>query len=254
MEKINVDTVGEKKIINRIMTGSYDLNNWLEGGYENDVITLFYGPYASGKSNFVILAACHNAKKGKKIIFIDTEGSFSLDRVKQITGGIPEIALKNIVILKPTNFKEQKEAFLKLYKEIKSKNIGLIIVDSMTMLYRLELAEARKSGIDEVRDVNNSLAKQMNALYEIARKQEIPVLVTSQVYSEFLSEEDWLAGKQAGVNVVGGDLLKYYCKCIIELQNRNGKKKAIIKKHRSMPEKELNFEVVNEGIRKRGWL
>lgn len=254
MEKIDVDAVGEKKIINRVMTGSYDLNKWLDGGYENDIITLLYGPYASGKSNFVILAACHNAKKGKKIIFIDTEGSFSLDRVKQITGGIPEIALKNIVLLKPTNFKEQKEAFLKLHKEIKSKNIGLIIVDSITMFYRLELAEARKSGIDEVRDVNNDLAKQMNALYEIARKQEIPVLITSQVYSEFLSQEDWQAGKQADVNVVGGDLLKYYCKCIIELQNKNGKKKAIIKKHRSMPEKELNFEIINEGIRKRGWL
>ncbi|MDP3026733.1 MAG: hypothetical protein Q8N63_03420, partial [Nanoarchaeota archaeon] len=119
MEKIDVDAVGEKKIINRVMTGSYDLNKWLDGGYENDIITLLYGPYASGKSNFVILAACHNAKKGKKIIFIDTEGSFSLDRVKQITGGIPEIALKNIVLLKPTNFKEQKEAFLKLHKEIK---------------------------------------------------------------------------------------------------------------------------------------
>ena len=254
MEKVDVDAVGEKKIINRVMTGSYDLNKWLDGGYENDIITLLYGPYASGKSNFVILAACHNAKKGKKIIFIDTEGSFSLDRVKQITGGIPEIVLKNIVILKPTNFKEQKEAFLKLHKEIKSKNIGLIVVDSMTMFYRLELADARKLGPDEIRNVNNDLAKQMNALYEIARKHEIPVLITSQVYSEFLSQEDWLAGKQAGVNVVGGDLLKYYCKCIIELQNKNGKKKAIIKKHRSMPEKELNFEVVNEGIRKRGWL
>lgn len=254
MEKIDVELIKEKKIASKLMTGSYDLNNWLDGGYENDIITLFYGPYASGKSNFVILAACHNAKKGKKIIFIDTEGSFSLDRVKQITGGIPEIVLKNIVILKPTNFKEQKEAFLKLHKEIKSNNIGLIVVDSMTMLYRLELAEARKNGIEEVRNVNNDLAKQMNALYEIARKQEIPVLITSQVYSEFLSEEDWQAGKEAGVNVVGGDLLKYYCKCIIELQNKNGKKKAIIRKHRSMPETELNFEVVNEGIKKRGWL
>lgn len=254
MEQIIDKRIIKEKTASRIMTGSYDLNNWLNGGYESDVITLFYGPYASGKSNFVILAACHNAKKGKKIIFIDTEGSFSLDRVKQITGGIPEIVLKNIVILKPTNFKEQKEAFLKLHKEIKSSNIGLIVVDSMTMLYRLELAEAKKSGIDEVRIVNNDLAKQMNSLYEIARKQEIPILITSQVYSDFLSEEDWLAGKEACVNVVGGDLLKYYCKCIIELQNKNGKKKAIIKKHRSMPEKELNFEIVNEGIIKKGWL
>lgn len=239
---------------NKIMTGSHDLNKWLNEGYEKDVITLFYGPYASGKSNFCMLAACHNAKKDKKIIFIDTEGSFSLDRIKQMTLGLPEIALKNIVILKPTNFKEQKEAFFKMLRELKqSKNIGLIIVDSMTMLYRLELAEARKKGIEEVRRVNNELAKQMRALYEIARKKSIPVLITGQVYNEFLSEEDWLSGKEAGVNVVGGDILKYYCKCIIETKNINGKKKAIIRKHRSLPEKELSFEIVDEGIRKRGF-
>ena len=31
----------EKKNIGKIMTGSYDLNKWLEGGYEKDIITMF---------------------------------------------------------------------------------------------------------------------------------------------------------------------------------------------------------------------
>ncbi|MEK6872600.1 MAG: DNA repair and recombination protein RadB [Nanoarchaeota archaeon] len=240
---------------NKIMTGSHDLNKWLDGGYENGVITLFYGPPASGKSNFIILAACHQAKKDKKIIFIDTEASFSIDRVSQITKGLPEFVLKNIVILKTTNFQEQKKAFINMYKELKaSKNIGLIIVDSITMLYRLELAEARKSGLEKVQKINSELAEQMQALNEISRKRNIPILITAQVYSEFLSEEEWLAGKQAGVSVVGGDLLKYWSKCIIELQYKNGKRRAIIRKHRSIPQKELNFEVISEGIRKRGWL
>lgn len=239
----------------KLMTGSRDVNNFLQGGYERGVVTLFYGPAASGKSNFVMLASCHNAKKDKKIIFIDTEGSFSVDRVRQISGNLPEFVLKNIVILKPTNFDEQKKSFSNLLREIKkSENIGLIVVDSITMLYRLELAEARKKGLADVQEVNNSLARQMKALYEIARKRDIPVLVTSQVYSGFLSEEDWLAGKIAGVNVVGGDLLKYWSKCIIELQNKGGRKKAIIRKHRSLPEKVLNFEIVNEGVQRRGWL
>lgn len=245
----------EEKPVNKIMTGSYDLNKWLDGGYEKDVITLFYGPAASGKSNFVMLASCHQAKKDKKVIFIDTEGSFSLDRINQIAGGVPEFVLKNIVILKPTTFFEQKNAFFKLLKELKkSENIGLIVVDSMTMLYRLELAEARKTGIEDVRRVNFDLVNQVKALHEIARKREIPVLITGQVYSEFLSEGDWLDGKEAGVNIVGGDILKYWSKCIIEVQCKSGKKKAIIRKHRSLPEKELNFDIVNEGIRKRGWL
>lgn len=240
--------------LSKIMSGSYDINKWLEGGYEKDIITMFYGPAASGKSNFVMLAACHNAKKDKKIIFIDTEGSFSIDRINQMCVGMPEFVLNNIMILKPTNFQEQKNSFFKLLREIKeSKNIGLVVVDSMTMLYRLELADARTLGLEEVRKVNNDMAKQMRALYEIARKKGIPVLITGQVYSEFLNEEDWLSGKEAGVNVVGGDLMKYWSKCIIELQSKGGRKKAVIRKHRSLPEKEFNFEIVNEGIRRKGF-
>lgn len=255
MEDIELEVGREEKAVSKIMTGSHDLNKWLDGGYEKGVITFFYGPAASGKSNFVILAACHQAKKDKKVIFIDTEGSFSVDRISQMTLGIPEFVLKNIVILKPTNFQEQKKAFYTLLKELKkSENIGLIIVDSLTMLYRLELAEARKRGLEEVREINSDLVNQVKALYEISRKRDIPVLITGQVYNEFLSEEDWLEGKTPNVGVVGGDILKYWSKCIIELQGRNGKKKAIIRKHRSLPCLELNFEICDEGIRKKGWL
>lgn len=245
--------IKEKEVIDsKIMTGSRDINLWL-GGYEKGVITLFYGPAASGKSNFTMLACCHLSKNNGKVLYIDTEGSFSLDRVKQISGENCENILKNIIIIKPTNFFEQKKAFLTLFKETKSKNISLIIVDSMTMLYRLELAEARKKGLEEVRRVNNDLANQMKSLYEVAMKLNIPIIITSQVYSDFLSEEDWLSGKEAGVNVVGGDILKYWSKCILELKNKSGRKKAIIRKHRSLPEKELNFMIVNEGIMKRGF-
>jgi len=235
----------------KITTGSADLDLWLSGGYERGVVTLIYGPAGSGKSNFVSLASCYQAR-GSKVIFIDTEGSFSVERMNQISKGFSEEILKNIVILCPTNFEEQKKSFNRLNEELKlSQNIGLIVVDSITMLYRLELAEARKKGLEYVQDINSALASQMKVLYEVSRKKNIPVLVTSQVYSEFLSEEDWLAGKQAGVSLVGGDILKYWSKCIIEIENKGGKRRALIKKHRSLPEGSLNFDIIGDGIRKR---
>ncbi len=238
---------------NRVMTGSYDLNNWLDGGYEKDVVTMMYGPPGCGKTNFVLLAACHQAKKNGKVIFVDTEGGFSVERIKQITGGIPEFVLKNIMILKPTSFAEQKKAFFTMLKELKSNNVKLIIVDSINMLYRLELAEARKKGNEEVSNLNSDLAGQMKALSEIARKMKIPVLVTSQVYYDFLTEKELHEGKEKNAYVFGGDMLRYWCKCIIEITN-TGKRKAILRKHRSIGERELCFEICNEGIRKRGWL
>jgi len=241
----------------KISAGSYDLNKWLFGGYEKDIITTIFGPAGSGKTNFCILAAVSQAKKGNKIIYIDTEGGFSVERFRQLAGEEYQETLKNILLLKPTSFQEQKQAFLQLLKEMKSKTINLIIVDGMTMLYRLELAEAREDtekSREKIQEINSQLAKQMRVLAEIARKKDIPVLVTNQVYSEFLSEEEFRAGKERGVAMVGGDILKYWSKTIIELQNNGGKKKAILRKHRSLKEKELDFEIVDRGIRKKGWI
>src|SRR3990167_8231981 len=105
--------IREKILLNKILTGSHDIDKWLNGGYEKGIITTFYGPSAAGKSNFVLLAACTQAEN-KKVIFIDTEGSFSLDRINQMSQKNFDSVLKNIIILKPTNFEEQNKSFEKI--------------------------------------------------------------------------------------------------------------------------------------------
>ena len=79
-------------------------------------------------------------------------------------------------------------------------------------------------------------------LTEIARKKNIPVLVTNQVYMDF-DEKD-------KVNIVGGDILKYGSKCLIELQiTPDGNRRLIIRKHRNIQaERELLFKIVEAGI------
>lgn len=237
----------------KISTGSFDLNKWLFGGYEKDVITMIAGPPGSGKTNFVIMASCSQAKKGNRVLFIDTEGGFSVDRVKQIVGENYEEVLKNILLLEPTSFEEQKKDFSLLLNKIKKEHVGLIIVDSMTTLYRLELGEVRNDE-NKLKELNWKVANQMRILSEISRKQKIPVILTNQVYSGFLSEEDLRKGVKKEANIVGGDLLKYWSKCIIELKLENRKRKAVLLKHRSLPNKELNFEVRDKGIFRRGWI
>ena len=228
-----------------ISTGSLDLDRWLHGGYEQDIITTLYGPAGSGKTNLCLMAAASQAKN-KKVVFIDTEGSFSISRLRQLTQN-PDI-IKNILLLKATNFSEQRECFNRIL-ELVNQNLGLIIVDSMVMLYRLELSEAQKQG--KAKQVYSSLARQMRILNEIARKKNIPVIITDQVYSEFLSKEDFEAGKPKQVAMVGGDILKYWSKCIIELRSLgDGRKVAILRKHRSLPEKAIMFRITDKGIQR----
>jgi DNA repair protein RadB len=228
----------------KISAGSYDLNKWLFGGYESDIVTVVYGAAGTGKTNFCLQATVSQAKKGNKVVYIDTEGGFSSDRVKQLIGedkNYKEV-LENILLLSPTNFDEQKESFKKLSNHLKDE-VSLIVVDGMTILYRLEYAIAREKKGDELDKINKELVEQMKILVEIARKKGIPVLVTNQVYR-------W----EDSSRMVGGDILNYWGKCLIELVNEKGKRMAILKKHRSMPEKTLDYTITNSGIKKKGWL
>jgi len=239
----------------KISSGSYELNKFLHGGFETDIITTIYGPGGSGKSNLCIIAATSQAKKGGKVILIDTEGGFSSDRFRQVHGGTTEEVqkdLQNVLLLKPTSFSEQEKDFEKLLSYVKKGNISLIIIDSIAMLYRLELGIAISAKEnEEIGKINRKLANQLRALNEISRKQNIPIIITNQVYSLFSkNEEDQKLERE--VSMVGGDLLKYWSKCLIELQNSHGRRKLILKKHRSLPVKELDFEITNEGIKKRG--
>jgi len=238
----------------KISTGSYDLNKWLYGGYEKGIITMIAGPPGSGKTNMTELVACSQAKKGNKVIFVDTEGGFSVERIKQIIGEGFEEILKNILLISPYSFEEQKKFFLNLNNKLKEEQISLIIVDGMVMLYRLELGDANKKGKEKIKEINQEAAKQMKILAEISRKQNIPIIITNQVYESFLTEEEWKKGIEKEVNIVGGDLFQYWSKCIIELKNEKGKRKLILLKHRSLPWKELEFEIKEKGIFKRGWI
>ncbi|MCF7866011.1 DNA repair and recombination protein RadB [Candidatus Woesearchaeota archaeon] len=216
----------------KISSGSSIIDWLLEGGFEKDVVTTVFGPPGSGKSNLCMICLARNPDK--KIIYIDTEGSFSVARLKQLTDDY-ETILKNVIVLNPTDFDEQKKVFDKLKKLVNDK-IGLIIVDSIAMLYRLEVGKTK-----DVFNVNRDLGVQLADLVHITRKFKIPVLVTNQVYSDFEHKDK--------INMVGGDILKYASKCLIELQSFNGAKKAILRKHRSLPEgKEVIFKIIDNGF------
>ena len=95
---------------------------------------------------------------------------------------------------------------------------------------------------EEVYEVNKALGMQLAYLKEIASKKKIPVLITNQVYSDFEEKDK--------VNMVGGDILRYASKCLLELQiTPSGNRRCIIKKHRSIRENsEITFKIVEGGI------
>lgn len=216
----------------RVSSGSAVMDELLDGGFETSVITTIYGGAGTGKTNIALLFA---ASLNKKIIWVDTEGSFSIERFKQICPSF-EKPLENITFLKPTSFTEQHDVISKLNEHV-SDNIGAIIVDTSTMLYRSEL------GMNDSREMNDKLVFQYRLLLEIARKKDIVVLCSSQVYSDMTDKDK--------TNVVGGTIVKNISQALIEIQKNNGSRTAIVRKHRSIEEnREISFTIVQNGIKK----
>lgn len=215
----------------RISTGSKILDEFLEGGYEKDVITTIYGPAGSGKTNLLMLACIRATLQGNKVVFIDTEGGFSIDRLKQLTPRYKEV-LEKMIFIKLTNIEEQKKIFEKINNV---GNFDLLLIDTLTSLYRLKRIK------NSVKQANETLTEQISILSELTRKKNIPVIITNQVYTDFESSQ---------TRMIGGDIIAYASKCILELQNyHKNRRKIILRKHRSIAgEKELYFQIVNEGI------
>ena len=137
----------------KVTSGAAFLDTFLGGGYDGDIITTIYGPSGSGKTNLCLLAAVKMAESGKMVLLLDTEGGIAVERIRQMTPRYEEV-LSKIMFFNPMNFDEQKAVFETL-RDLVNEQVGMIVVDSISMLYRLELGKN-----EEVYEVNSALGKQ----------------------------------------------------------------------------------------------
>jgi DNA repair protein RadB len=204
----------------RIPSGCKPLDEMLDGGVETGIVTQLYGGSGSGKTNICIQLAVECVKTGKKVIFIDTEG-FSADRFKQIAGEEAKKIAGEIIIYEPASFEQQYSAITDIEKLMNEK-IGLIILDSAALFYRLGLQDDSN---EENVAIRRELVNQIGILHGIARKYGVSVVITNQVYKDVATGE---------LCPVGGNAFEHLSKTIILLDKiGTSKRKATLRKHRS---------------------
>jgi DNA repair protein RadB len=220
-------------ILDRLPSGCQGLDRILGGGFESGIITQLYGEAGTGKTNIVIQLAVQAVSRGSRAVFIDTEG-FSADRFSQIAGeGAKDIAGK-IMIFEPLSLEQQHTSIREVAK-IAGKDLGLVVLDSATSLYRVLLES------DDNRQIRRILSVQMGELQEISRRHRIPAVITNQVYTDI---------ETGLLRPLGGTYLEHMCKAIISLEKiGDGRRRAKIAKHRSQPEGETaEFTITSKGV------
>ncbi len=218
----------------RRTTGNPAFDRLLGGGLESRTICQIYGGPASGKSTLCMIATVASLRAGRSVVFIDSEG-FSIERFRQIAGSDTDSVADRLFLFEPIDFEQQGSMIAEADKILKTDKTGLLVMDSATALYRTDLEKGR--------DAMQMLTRQIIHLLGYAKRYDIPVMVTNQVYM------DTVKNTYAGL---GGTALEHISKSIVRLDRLDtpGMRRATLIKHRSRPEgASFDFEIVEDGIR-----
>ncbi|MEM1993900.1 MAG: DNA repair and recombination protein RadA [Nitrososphaerales archaeon] len=175
----------KRQNIERITTGSKNLDELLDGGIETQAVTEFYGEFGSGKTQLChtlcVTVQLSRDKGGLEAgaIYIDTENTFRPERVFQIAearGLEPLKTLDNIIVAKAYNSSHQELIVSEIGSVVDKMPIKLVVVDSAVAHYRAEFL-----GRGTLAERQQRLNRFMHLLLRTAEARNLAVVVTNQV-------------------------------------------------------------------------
>ena len=243
----------KREDVGYISTGSQNLNDLLGGkGVETKAITEAYGAFGSGKTQLALTLSV-NAQLPKdkggiegKSVYIDTEGTFRPERIKQLAEGLgadPEKVLKNILVARAFNSDHQVLLLDKISEMIKEgEPIKLVIIDSLTAHFRAEFA-----GRGQLADRQQKLNRYLHNLMKLTEQHNLAVFVTNQV----MSNPAVMFGDPT--TAIGGNILGHASTYRLYLRRgKAGSRVAKLIDSPNLPENECQFWLTEHGVRDEG--
>ena len=231
----------------KLTSSSKELDKLIGGGFETQKVTEAYGKYGSGKSQIAFQLAINVQMSKEKggldgdCLFIDTENTFSAERVAQIADslGVDRAeALKRIHVARAYNADYQMALLKKAPELIENNNIKLIIVDSLTSKFRTDYI-----GRGTLSDRQQKLGKHVADLHKLAEAYNLVVFVTNQV----MENPGIMFGDPT--TPIGGPTLGHATSFRLYLRkSKEDKRIARLVDSPSMPEGEAIFKVTEKGI------
>ena len=232
-----------------ITTGSKNLDNLLGGkGIQTKAITEAFGAFGSGKTQLALSLSVgvqlplEQGGANGKAVYIDTEGTFRPERVRQFAEGIGANAdkvLKNILVARAFNSDHQMLLLDRVGEMIKDgEPIRLMIIDSLTAHFRAEY-----SGRGQLADRQQKLNRYMHDLMKLAETHNLAVYVTNQV----MAKPDQFFGDPT--TSIGGHIVAHASTFRVYLRKgRKGSRVAKLIDAPNLADGECCFEVTSPGL------
>jgi len=153
------------------------LDALLGGGFTVGEVIVVYGEARTGKTTLAIQTAVEAARRGSKVVYIDTDRSFTHQRFSQLAGEDTESVSERILLFFPETFPDQT-SLIESIENYLTASTRLIVVDTITSLYRVSLGSAERTF-----SLNRELNRQLAYLSEVAIRRNLVALLTSQVHA-----------------------------------------------------------------------
>lgn len=217
-----------------VSTGSSAIDALLDGGLDRGAITQVYGPPSAGKSTLAMSSAVATAATGDTSVYIDTEG-LSLDRLEQVATAVADPAILDRIMVSSAEDFDDQASRLREAAGVADQT-SLIVIDSATARYRVRRAE---EGDDS--DALERLGNQLAFLLGLARRYDLAVLVTNQVFTDPETDE---------IRPLGGETLAHWSSTIARLDRFRGSRRRLsLEKHRNEPADDaIMLDLVDRGF------
>lgn len=252
-------------IIFKIPTSSNNLNEILGGGIESSSVTEILGEKGTKKTDFVHILCAHALKLNskKKIIFIDFDKTFNLEKIIEYEKLLNINIKKTDNILLKNDIKDYEDLIKyldKINQECHNEQFSLIIIESLVSIFEecfkvITKEIINNSPINKLEykyDIESKLGNVLLKLKNISYLYNVAIVITRKI--SVSTENKVPMGLERNFDICSlmpNFEIMFGCQFQTRLKLKrikNGKFKCIIMSSPMMPEKECKFIINEKGI------
>ena len=232
-----IEVEEEYKNKNRIRSNIEELDDHIEGGFEESSVVSIWGDSDTGKSQLAQKMLIEGYEQtGKPAILIETEKDrFRPERIKKLSN--EEDTLANIIRVKAYDIDQQYSAYGKIMNDFDEASV--VVIDSLTAQIRLS---PDFKGRQDLPERSNTVKEHLSKIEDLSEYLECPVLFTNQAS---VNPDSY------GPNLVqyGGKLIRYVALFHIQMKQAQGELfEAKIQQHPATGNNSLLIDIGEEDI------